>query len=81
MKNNNSGGYVAILVVLISVAIISFLMVQQYERIGAREKQIKSGALNDNSSDTSVTPPIKPIDGALKAKLMLEAQDRALLNE
>ncbi len=80
MKNNNSGGYVAILVVLISVAIVAFLMADQYQRIAARDKQISNSADNSAGTDTT-SAPIMPIDRALDVKATLEARDRFIMSE
>jgi hypothetical protein len=84
MKHRFSGGYIAILAVLITVVIIAFLMIQQYERIGTTEKAAldREAFIQGETGDTSLNSGatyVKPIDRAIDIKNTLEARDRGMV--
>jgi hypothetical protein len=79
MKRINSNqGYIGLIMLLVTVAIIAFLMISQYQTLGIAPIQNKS-------SNTSTSPAgsdqnnISPIDRAKNANSLLENLDRANL--
>lgn len=78
-KRKSSGGYIAVLLLFIGVAVMVFIMAQQYEKIGQRRQETlqQENAANGDTSTTST----HPIDRALDIKATVEARDRGMLGE
>jgi hypothetical protein len=77
MKKSYSGGYVAILLLFVGVAIMIFLMAQQYEKIAQRRQD----TLRQENAANGDTSSVHPIDRALDIKATVEARDRAMLGQ
>ena len=77
---NHEQGYIGIIALMITVAIIAFLMISQYQTLGIVPVQNKS-------SNTSTSPTgsdqnnISPIDRAKNANGLLENLDSANLKQ
>ena len=76
-----SGGYIAVLILFVGVAILVFLMAQQYERIGVRQRDMLKQESSSGQGGDTVPAPIYPIDRALDAKAAIEARDRAMMGQ
>ena len=70
-------GYIGLIALLIVVAIISFIMFKQYERLGIIKTTEK-----ESVTPSEITPDFKtPIERAQNIKDVLESRDRNMLNQ
>jgi hypothetical protein len=77
---NHNQGYIGLIMLMVTIAIIAFLMVSQYQTLGIAPVQNKS---SDTSVSTTGSDPnsISPIDRAKNANSLLENLDRANLKQ
>jgi hypothetical protein len=72
-KTKHNGGYVGLVALLVTVLLITFLIIKQYERVGViKDKNYAPDIYYDNSGVNRT-----PIESAQNAKDVLEKKDRA----
>ncbi len=72
-KTKYNGGYVGLVVILVTVLIITFLIIKQYERVGVIKSNNYAPDIYYDNSGINRTP----IESAQNAKDVLEKKDRA----
>lgn len=71
MNKTYSGGYIGLLAILITVAIIAYIMIKQYESYGMIQPEISAKPLgSDNTTDI-----VSPIQRAKDVKSMVEGRN------
>lgn len=77
---HHNHGYIGLIMLMVTIAIIAFLMMSQYQTLGIVPTQNKS---NNTSVSTTGSDPnnISPIDRAKNANNLLENLDRANLKQ
>jgi len=78
---NHNHGYVGLIMLMITVAIIAFLMMNQYQTLGIVPASNQSIDTNGSITSGSVLNPATPINRAKEANKLLESLDRKNLSQ
>ena len=71
LKTNR--GYIGLIALLVGVAVIAYLMIVQYQRVGPVQPKVESGDDTESISDTGY---LAPIERAQDVKNILESRNR-----